>query len=320
LEDEDKMDDFREALDAALQRLQDVDDTMDANLKDVLDAFHFAIRAVFSSSRPKRLRQSKYLTKAVRDLKTEIKGKTKAVLACQRMHLDTALQTRELRTMRKCLKNRINSILDHENSQVNAKMERYRINDKERHRLLKVEQPVSEPLRELRRPDGKICRDHELVEAATLADQDYCDRLKKVQTPADDLKNGDARWLNSSMYPRAEEFRQTCFTRKEVGKAEMLEIMAKKQAATSPGWDGATVGLLRGMSDYAWSRYLMAVNHMFRTQEVHPDVIASIVKHIPKKEFLTFEERIDLTKGWRPTSPGRKDGALVRRFSSPCPR
>jgi hypothetical protein len=166
--------------------------------------------------------------------------------------------------------------------------------------LLKVEQPVSEPLRELRRPDGKICRDHELVEAATLADQDYCDRLKKVQTPADDLKNGDARWLNSSMYPRAEEFRQTCFTRKEVGKAEMLEIMAKKQAATSPGWDGATVGLLRGMSDYAWSRYLMAVNHMFRTQEVHPDVVASIVKHIPKKEFLTFEERIDLTKGWRP--------------------
>jgi ribonuclease HI/endonuclease/exonuclease/phosphatase family metal-dependent hydrolase len=302
LEDEVKMDEFNDALDEVLRRLELEDEGMDGNLREVLDAFHFAIRAVFSSAVPARLRQSRYLTKAVRALKSEIRNKSRALFAAQRAHRDTAVQTRELRGIRKQLKNRINKIVDHENATIAAKLERYRTNDKERHRLLKVQCNVSEPLRELKRPDGVVCRDEDLIDAATLADQDYCDRLKKEMTQSDDAENGDCRWLHGSKFPQADEARKTCFLHKEVDKQEMLDIMSRKAANSSPGWDGATVGLMKVMSDFAWSRYLKAVNHAFRTQEVHPDCVASIVKHIPKKEYLTFDERVDLTRGWRPIS------------------
>ena len=60
------------------------------------------------------------------------------------------------------------------------------------------------------RPDGVVCRDEDLIDAATLADQDYCDWLKKEMTQSDDAENGDCRWLHGGKFPQADEARKTC--------------------------------------------------------------------------------------------------------------
>ena len=65
---------------------------------------------------------------------------------------------------------------------------------------------------------------------------------------------------------------------------------------SAPGWDGTTVGLMKQMSDYAWTQYLKAVNYLFTTQHVLPEEVYSIVKHIPK----TDNPGQKLTNGWRP--------------------
>ena len=53
---------------------------------------------------------------------------------------------------------------------------------------------------------------------------------------------------------------------------------------------------MKHMSDYAWERYLEAVNYLFTTQHVLPDEVYSIIKHIPKNDNPGRK----LTSGWRP--------------------
>ena len=130
-------------------------------------------------------------------------------------------------------------------------------------------------------------------------DQAYVDGLNCKCTAKEDAHNGDDRWYDQGKFPTAETDSRTSFLYAAT-KEEAMAVLDKKisngTGDSAPGWDGTTVGLMKQMSDYAWTQYLKAVNYLFTTQHVLPEEVYSIVKHIPK----TDNPGQKLTNGWRP--------------------
>ena len=305
--DEDTMDEFNDALDSALRRLETVhgSEGTPTHVLDVLTCFNTATDAVLARNQRRNAggvrqrRQAKYLTKAVRALQLDIRAKAKSLHAAQRLHQNTAPQRRELRGMRRKLKGRVRKITDHDNRSLKARMAAKTTTERERFKLLRVQTNVQEPIRSLQDSAGLPCEHDDIQRVMSEEDQAYCDNLHCECTPPGDLDNGDGRWYDPTKFPTAEEDRKTSYLYRAT-KDEAMAVLDKKIAGgtgdSAPGWDGTTVGLMRQMSDYAWEQYLKAVNYLFTTQHVLPEEVYSIIKHIPKKDAPGLK----LDKGWRP--------------------
>ena len=305
--DEETMEEFNEALDSALRRLETDHEMGDSSthILDVLTCFNTATDAVLARSRQqngggvRQRRQAKYLTKAVRALQLDIRAKGKSLHAAQRMHQNTAVERKELRALRRKLKGKVKNITAHDTHSLKARMAAKTTSERERFKLLRVQENVQEPIRCLQDKNGSPCDHDDVQRVMAEEDQAYVDNLDCPVTDAGDADNGDARWYAPNKFPTAEEDRRTSFLYPAT-KDEAMAILDKKLASgtgdSAPGWDGTTVGLMKQMSEYAWEQYLKAVNYLFMTQHVLPEEVYSIIKHIPKND----NPGTKLSKGWRP--------------------
>ena len=303
LTDEDTMKEFNEALDSALNEVEQTNRAGEdpSHMFDVLTCFNTAINAtlVRDCGGVRQRRQAKYLTKPVRSLQLDIRAKTKSLHAAQRLHQNTSVQRSELRALRRRLKGKVKAITDHDHHSLKARMAAKTTSERERFRLMKVKQNVQEPIRSLQDATGQPCEHEDIQRVMAQEDQAYVDGLNCKCTAKEDAHNGDDRWYDQGKFPTAETDSRTSFLYAAT-KEEAMAVLDKKisngTGDSAPGWDGTTVGLMKQMSDYAWTQYLKAVNYLFTTQHVLPEEVYSIVKHIPK----TDNPGQKLTNGWRP--------------------
>ena len=154
---------------------------------------------------------------------------------------------------------------------------------------------------------GEMRSGAELQEGMRSANQQYCDRLQHPMTDPTDSRKGDAAFVGqgSGLYEdvrgRLEHEQQPSLTfLQPTDREEVTSVIQAMNKNGSPGWSGETAALLLLMSDYAWTRYVQAINTLFATQHVTLATVASTVIHIAKKDNLTEEQKADLTYAWRP--------------------